>query len=157
MAEKFFKSLDRAGILRRMARAGADVGEAEPLEELADRALVIGDPEALEDDALQVDPTPAHHAVHGPVRTGFDELRNLKTLLLREARLATFGPVVQKTVGAVFVKAVNPVAQRLAVLPPIRAASVRFMPSRTAASDRSRRLWLAFFVAAASLRSSAAE
>ena len=135
MAEKFFKSLDRAGILRRMARAGADVGEAEPLEELADRALVIGDPEALEDHALQVDPTPAHHAVHGPVRTGFDELRNLKTLLLREARLATFGPVVQKTVGAVFVKAVNPIAQRLAVHP---ADPGRLRPVH-AVQDRSQR------------------
>jgi hypothetical protein len=42
-------------------------------------------------------------------------------------------------------------------MPPIRAASVRFMPSSTAAIDSRRRLWLAFFVAAASRRSSLAE
>ena len=98
-----------------MARAGADVREAEPLEKLADRALVIGDAEALEDDALQVDPTPAHHAVHGPVRARFDELRDLSSLLLREARLGTFGPAVHKAVGAVRVEPVHPVPQRLPV------------------------------------------
>ena len=42
-------------------------------------------------------------------------------------------------------------------MPPIRAASLRFIPSRTAAIDNRRRLWLAFFVAAASRRSSPAE
>jgi hypothetical protein len=41
-------------------------------------------------------------------------------------------------------------------MPPIRAASARLIPSRTAASDNKRRLWLAFFVAAASRRSSPA-
>src|ERR687898_225755 len=42
-------------------------------------------------------------------------------------------------------------------MPPILAASVRSIPSRTAARDRRRRLWLAFFVVAASRRSSLAE
>jgi len=37
-----------------MARAGADVGEAERLEKLADAALVIGDAEAAGDHRLQV-------------------------------------------------------------------------------------------------------
>jgi hypothetical protein len=117
MAGKFFKSLDRARVLHRVTRAGADVGEAEPLEELADRALVIGDREALQDDALEIDAPPTHDAVHGPVRTGLDELCELSSLLLREPRLATFGPVVEKAIGAVFVEPVNPVAQRLAVHP----------------------------------------
>src|SRR6185436_17606074 len=90
----FFEPLDRAGVLRRMSRASADMREAERREELADGALVIGDPEALENDALQVDPAPAHHTVHGPVRTGLDELRDLASLLLREAWLRTLGPAV---------------------------------------------------------------
>ena len=38
-----------------MARAGADVGEAERLEQLADAALVIGDAETAGDHRLQVD------------------------------------------------------------------------------------------------------
>jgi hypothetical protein len=42
-------------------------------------------------------------------------------------------------------------------MPPIRAASVRLIPSKTAASDNRRRLWFAFFVLAASRRSSLAE
>src|SRR5215210_3562656 len=42
-------------------------------------------------------------------------------------------------------------------MPPIRAASVRLIPSSTAASDSKRRLWLACLVAAASRRSSSAE
>src|SRR5215210_854950 len=42
-------------------------------------------------------------------------------------------------------------------MPPRRAASLRLIPSRTAARDRRRRLWLAFFVVAANRRSSWAE
>jgi hypothetical protein len=37
--------------------------EAERLEDLADRALVIRDPEAVGDHPLQTDPAPAHHAM----------------------------------------------------------------------------------------------
>jgi hypothetical protein len=96
-----------------MPGAGADVGEAERLEQLADRSLVIRDPEALADDTLQVDPAPADDPVHGPVRPGLDEVGDLGPLLGREARLRTFRPAVPKPVGAVGVEAVNPVAQRL--------------------------------------------
>jgi hypothetical protein len=28
--------------------------------------------EALGDETLEVDPAPAHNAMHGPIRTGFD-------------------------------------------------------------------------------------
>src|SRR5215207_6605243 len=42
-------------------------------------------------------------------------------------------------------------------MPPIRAACARFIPSSTAANDKRRRLWLAFFAAVASRRSSPAE
>ena len=89
--------------------------EAERLEELADRALVVGDPEALDDDTLQIDPTPAHHPVHGPVRPYLDELCDFGTLLDREARLRTFGPAVEKAIRPVRVEPVHPVAQRLPV------------------------------------------
>ncbi len=75
-----------------MTRAGADVREAERPEDLADRALVVGDPEALDDDALQIDPALPHDAVHGPVRAGLDEFGDLGPLFLAEARLGTFGP-----------------------------------------------------------------
>jgi hypothetical protein len=42
-------------------------------------------------------------------------------------------------------------------MPPILAASPRSMPVRTAASDNSRRIWLASFERLASARSSSAE
>jgi hypothetical protein len=42
-------------------------------------------------------------------------------------------------------------------MPPILAAGPRSMPSRTAASDRSRRLWLTVFDRRAKPRSSSAE
>ena len=79
-------------------RAGADMREAEPHQELADRALMIGDPEPLEDDTLEIDPPPAYDPVHGSVRSGIDQLGNLGPLGGRETRLGTFGPAVQKAV-----------------------------------------------------------
>src|SRR4249920_1698230 len=42
-------------------------------------------------------------------------------------------------------------------MPPMRAASARLIPSKTAANDKSRRLWLASFETAARRRSSEAE
>src|SRR4051812_41116063 len=79
-----------------------------------------------------------------PLRTDFDV--DLGSLLRREPRLGTIGPVVEKAIGAVLVEPVNSRSVWRSI-PPIRAASVRFTPSRTAASDESRRLWLAFFPA----------
>ena len=49
---KFFERLDDLRILRRMARAGADVAEPELVQDLADRALVVDHPEALGEEAL---------------------------------------------------------------------------------------------------------
>ncbi len=49
------------------------MGKAELLEDLADRALVIDDAEALGDEALEVDASPAHDGMHGPIRAGLDE------------------------------------------------------------------------------------
>jgi hypothetical protein len=135
VAGTFFERLDRARILRRVTRTGADVREAESLEELAHRALVVGDAEALQDDALQVDPPPAREAVHGPVRPSLDELRDLGTLLLREARLSAFGPGVHEPLGAVRVEPMHPVAQRLPVHP---ANPGRIRPVH-AVQDRSQR------------------
>jgi len=59
------------------------MGEAERLEQLADRALMIGDAEALSDQVLKVDPSPAHHAMHGAVGTGLDQIGELGLLLGR--------------------------------------------------------------------------
>ena len=59
----------------------ADVGEAEFLQNLPDIARMKVDAEPLGDDAFEVDPSPAHDAVDLPVRTRFDNLRELSQLL----------------------------------------------------------------------------
>jgi len=64
-----------------MTRARADVSEAELLQDLAHGPLVIDDAKALGDEMLQVHPPPAHDAVHGPIRSGLDEVRQLRLLL----------------------------------------------------------------------------
>jgi hypothetical protein len=123
----FFELRHDPLVLSGMARASADAAEAELVQDLAHCALVISHTEALGDEALQVDPAPAHDAMYGPIRADLDDL-------------GQFGPLRGREAG-----------------PPIRAASVRLIPSRMAARDNRRRLWLAFFVAAASCRSAPAE
>src|SRR3954468_23995896 len=91
-----FERLDRALILHRVTRARADMREAERLQELADRALVVVDAEALADDPLQVDPTPAHDAMHDPVGPGLDEFCDLGPLSGRQARLRPLRPAIQE-------------------------------------------------------------
>jgi hypothetical protein len=59
----------------------ADAGEAEFLQKLSDRARMKVDPEPLGDDALEVDPTPAHDAVLLTIRSGLDDPRELSQLL----------------------------------------------------------------------------
>ena len=105
----------------RMGRAGADVGEAERLEDLADRVLVIGNAEVLADEPLQVDPPPAHDAVDRPIRTDLDKPGGFGLLVGGQAGRVVLRPVVPHPVGAVLVEAVHPVAQGL----PIHAAVAR--------------------------------
>ncbi|MBA3517769.1 MAG: hypothetical protein H0T75_09050 [Rhizobiales bacterium] len=64
-------------------RPAADVGEAERLEQLADRALMIGDAEALGDQALKVNPSPAHDAMRGAVGASLDQIGEFGLLLGR--------------------------------------------------------------------------
>jgi hypothetical protein len=79
-AGSFFESLDDLLVLGGVARPRADVGKAELLEKLADVALVIVDAEALGDDALKINPSPAHDAVDFPVRTRLDDRGQLGQL-----------------------------------------------------------------------------
>lgn len=59
---------------------------------------------------------------------------------------------------AAFIEPLDPAAQCVwRSMPPVRAACSRSMPLRTAAKDRSRRLWLACLDPAASRRRSKAE
>jgi hypothetical protein len=65
-----------------------EAGEAEPAQDLADRALGQLDREAGLDQRLEVDPPPADHAICLRVRSLLDDLFQLRHRLGREARLA---------------------------------------------------------------------
>ena len=115
------------------------------------------DAEPLGDDAFVVEPTPAHDAVLLTIWTRLDDLRELSQLLRRKARLGTRRPVVDEALQTRGVKRWTQSRSVWRSIPPIFAAEPRSMPSLTAASDRSRRLWVTFFDRRGNARSSAAE
>ena len=118
---------------------------------------MVSDAEALGHDLLQVHPAPAHNSMHGALRAGFNDLRQLRQLLRREARRVAFRPAVLEPFGAPFIEAVHPVPQRLAV----HATDPRGIgPAHPIQHRRKRRrtqLWLACLEAVARRRSSSAE
>jgi hypothetical protein len=69
-----------------------DMGEAKLLQKLSDIARMKLDAELLGNDALEVDPPPAHDAVDLTIRTGLDDLRKLSQCSTERRGL---GPSVQ--------------------------------------------------------------
>jgi len=67
-----------------MTRAGADVREADRLEDLADGSLVVCDAEAVRDDLPQVESPPPDDAVDPAIRAGLDDLSEFGQLRLRQ-------------------------------------------------------------------------
>jgi len=102
------------------------------LQKLSDIARMKLDAEPLGDDALEVDPPPAHDAVLLMIRTRLDDLREPSQLLRRKARLGTLRPVVDEALRTRPVEAMDPVTQRLAVHPVDlrRRAPVHAVPDR---------------------------
>ena len=98
-----------------MARPRADVGKAKRLEQLADRALVIGDAEAVLNNPLKVDPPPTHDTVNSPIRSRLDKLSQIALLIDGQARWIARRPGVLQPVRAAFVEPVHPVPQRLTI------------------------------------------
>ena len=98
-----------------MARTHRQAAEAEPLQQPSDVTLADLDPEAPLDLRLKVDAAPAHHAMARRVGAGLDEARQLGHLGRRQARRPARAGTVAKTLDALRVVAVHPVAQRLAV------------------------------------------
>src|SRR3984885_6881130 len=105
-----FESLDGPLVLSRMTGPRTGMGEAKLLQKLSDIARMKLDAEPLGNDALEVDPPPAHDAVDLTIRTGLDDLRELSQLLHRKARLGTLRPVVDEAVRTRSVEAMDPVA-----------------------------------------------
>jgi hypothetical protein len=71
---KFFKSCDRLRILDGVLWSGADVREAELLQNPPQAHFRQIDAEALPQNTLQIDATPAHNSIRRRVGTGLDEL-----------------------------------------------------------------------------------
>ena len=69
-----------------MPRALADVREAQPAQQLANRPFMIVDAEAAPDQRLQIDAAPAHDAVRLKVRSRVNEARKLGLLLPGQPR-----------------------------------------------------------------------
>jgi hypothetical protein len=98
------------------------------------------DPDLSAMTRVEIEPTPAHDPVLLTIRTRPDDLRELSQLLRRKTRLWDSPSSVDEAFRTRPVEAMDPVTQRLRFIPPIFAAEPRSMPSRTAASDRSRPL-----------------
>ena len=120
-------------------------------------ALVKLDAEPLADHALEVHPPPAHDAILLPFRPGRDDGGELGQLLGRQAWLGPCGPVVEQALGPAALKRWTQSRSVCRSIPPTFAADPRSIPSRTAAKDNSRRLWLTSFERRASARRSSAE
>src|SRR5215203_5454659 len=91
------------------------MGEADLLQELADRALVIDDAKALLDHPLEVDAPPSHDTVLRTIGTRLDDLGEGAQLVRCQPRQAAFRGNVLEPVGTVLIEPMNPVAQRLPI------------------------------------------
>lgn len=114
---KFFERLDDLAILFRVTRTRADVREAERLQKLANRALVVLDPGALGDQRLEVNPPPAHHAMDRTVGTGLDDGGQLGLVRRGQPTWPRPREIVLQAFRAVVVEAMDPIPHRLAVHP----------------------------------------
>src|SRR6185503_12578020 len=110
-----FERLLRRLVRLRVPRPDRDAAEAEPAQDLADRALVQPDREAGLDQGLQVDPAPAHHAVPVGVRPPLHDGFQLGLLPGREPRPRPGPAPVVEAREALLVVAVHPVPERLPV------------------------------------------
>jgi hypothetical protein len=116
--ESFFKSCDRLRILDGVLWSGADVREAELLQNPPQAHFRQIDAEALTQNTLQIDAAPAHDAVRLRVGTGLDQLLERLLLILRELRRSPGRFDVDQPLRTVLVKTVYPVPQRLPVHAP---------------------------------------
>src|SRR5262249_23328937 len=130
------------------------VGEAEFLQKLPDIARMEVDAKPFGDDPLEGGPTPAHDAVLLTIRAGLDDLCEPGPVAPPKDEAWDLPP---RPSGPEALKRWTQSRGVWRSISPIFAAEPRSIPSRTAASDNSRRLWLTSFDRQASLRSSSAE
>lgn len=76
------------------------VAEAEPVQHLADRALVQRNAEPRRDHVAKIDTAPAHDTVIGDIGTALHDLSKLGLLLRRQPRGGSRSLAVDKPVDA---------------------------------------------------------
>lgn len=113
--QSFFMSLLGRRILLGTSWSHRYPPEAETPEQIADRPFGELDPIAVLDHLREVDAPLAHHAVLGQIRPVPDQLGHLPFLLGREPRLCSRRSSVVKTLEALGIVAVHPVAQDLPI------------------------------------------
>ena len=139
--ESFFERLDDPRLLSGVLRTPADVREGQRRQQIGDGPLAVNHTKAFFDDPLQVDTSPANHAVHLWIGAGFHDRREFAHLFLRqEPGTARTGTVFQ-AIWPFVIEAMRPISQVWRSIPPTFAASVRLTPSYAAAKAKSRRTW----------------
>ena len=98
-----------------MAGPWADVGEANPFQKSADVALAKINAEALLHHPLEIDAPPANDAVFFAVWTRLDYGGEFRQSLGRKPGLDAAGVNVAQAIGPLFIEAMNPIAQGLAI------------------------------------------
>jgi hypothetical protein len=98
-----------------MARARRAVPQPKPPQQFADRAFAIGEMPAREDQLLQIDTAPAHHAIALEVGAGFDQPHQRGFLLRAQPPRRPRRLAVDQSRQPRSIEAAHPVAQPLRI------------------------------------------
>jgi hypothetical protein len=98
-----------------MARARADVGEAEILQKCPDIAFTIINPKAALDDALKIGAPPAHNTIDFLVRSGLNNRSQFGLVSRREAGIWAARPLITQSLRPGLIEPMHPIAQRLTI------------------------------------------
>ena len=105
-----------------MLRTCADMRKPQIMKDLADIAHMIIHVEPLLDDALQIDPTPAHDAVFLDVGAVFHDLLQFVQLFGAQTPLRPRRLAVDQPVQALRIEAVDPIPQGLCQVADVAAS-----------------------------------
>ena len=102
-------------VLSGVLRTPADVREGQRRQQIGEGPLAVNHTKAFFDDPLQVDTSPANHAVHLWIGAGFHDRREFAHLFLRqEPGTARTGTVFQ-AIWPFVIEAMRPISQCLAI------------------------------------------
>ena len=100
-----------------MSWARTDVGEAKLLQKRTDISLTIVNAEALLDDPLEIDPSPANDAILLAVGPSLHDSCQFRQLFRAQSWFNASRMDVAQTIRSLIIKTMNPIAQGLAIHP----------------------------------------